>query len=511
MGRWKYSVTVAVLAALVTFWLGAPVNAESLEFYQLDFNLDGTITENSDWGAVDLTFTGSASILYFNLTVDGSWQVQNVPVFSIEGVDVTQTQSFWFDLGNEVGEDVGSLYYAYQLTTDTLGFPPNDSVLASVSDRWIIFYNGIIDDPGDPVPPPAGPMVGGLVEGKPSCVNLGVPNQEQGINECAPAAASNSLKWLNATHGLRMPANAIDIAAMKKACGWTAGGCPYTWGTLKDAYLRANGYPITTRIFNANQIGQICAEMDRNQDVEMTVTGHAVTVVGLAQLADGRWIIIFKDDQKQGQKTGLRTGISIYDPTTGKITAGDLKGRTLHHFVVECPLPKPPGNNFGLFPVDMIPPPETEEPIYVVEYKTPSPDTGDWQDHNYNGILDSCDYIKVHWVRPSEDYCTYDWLHIVGEHIVNLDRIVDDGDGIWSPCDSVYKHFKTPPYTSHTYRYHVERVGKWRGLWVVKQAYDPRVYEIPTLTEWGLIILGVLLLGFITWVFLRRRRAVVCQ
>jgi LPXTG-motif cell wall-anchored protein len=33
--------------------------------------------------------------------------------------------------------------------------------------------------------------------------------------------------------------------------------------------------------------------------------------------------------------------------------------------------------------------------------------------------------------------------------------------------------------------------------------------QIPTLTEWGLIIFGVVLLGFITWVFLRRRRAVV--
>jgi hypothetical protein len=31
---------------------------------------------------------------------------------------------------------------------------------------------------------------------------------------------------------------------------------------------------------------------------------------------------------------------------------------------------------------------------------------------------------------------------------------------------------------------------------------------IPTLTEWGLIIFGVVLLGFITWVFLKRRKAV---
>jgi len=32
---------------------------------------------------------------------------------------------------------------------------------------------------------------------------------------------------------------------------------------------------------------------------------------------------------------------------------------------------------------------------------------------------------------------------------------------------------------------------------------------IPTLTEWGMIIFGVVLLGFITWVFLRRRKAAV--
>ena len=35
------------------------------------------------------------------------------------------------------------------------------------------------------------------------------------------------------------------------------------------------------------------------------------------------------------------------------------------------------------------------------------------------------------------------------------------------------------------------------------------IVPIPTLTEWGLIIFGVVLIGFITYVFLRRRRAVV--
>jgi LPXTG-motif cell wall-anchored protein len=33
------------------------------------------------------------------------------------------------------------------------------------------------------------------------------------------------------------------------------------------------------------------------------------------------------------------------------------------------------------------------------------------------------------------------------------------------------------------------------------------VPAIPTLTEWGLIIFGVVLLGFITWVFFKRKKA----
>ena len=39
-----------------------------------------------------------------------------------------------------------------------------------------------------------------------------------------------------------------------------------------------------------------------------------------------------------------------------------------------------------------------------------------------------------------------------------------------------------------------------------------RTYEcqenIPTLTEWGLIIFGLVLIGFITWVFLKRRKVI---
>jgi hypothetical protein len=42
------------------------------------------------------------------------------------------------------------------------------------------------------------------------------------------------------------------------------------------------------------------------------------------------------------------------------------------------------------------------------------------------------------------------------------------------------------------------------GVFTVSGGGPP---PIPTLTEWGLIIFGTMLLGFITWVFLRRRKA----
>ena len=100
MKQWKEIVTVVVSGALAAFLCGAPANAQTLEFYQLDFDIEGVITLNSDWGVVDLSYIGSSEILYFNLTVNGSWQIQNIPVLSSEGVGYPQTQSFWFDLGN---------------------------------------------------------------------------------------------------------------------------------------------------------------------------------------------------------------------------------------------------------------------------------------------------------------------------------------------------------------------------------------------------------------------------
>jgi hypothetical protein len=46
----------------------------------------------------------------------------------------------------------------------------------------------------------------------------------------------------------------------------------------------------------------------------------------------------------------------------------------------------------------------------------------------------------------------------------------------------------------------------WNGTECPSALHGASPGNIPTLTEWGLIIFGVVLLGFITWVFLRRRK-----
>jgi hypothetical protein len=60
----------------------------------------------------------------------------------------------------------------------------------------------------------------------------------------------------------------------------------------------------------------------------------------------------------------------------------------------------------------------------------------------------------------------------------------------------------------HWYAWRGVEVGNGWGIYGVT-AFMYQRPTIPTLTEWGMIIFGVVLLGFITWVFLRRRRPAV--
>lgn len=148
--------------------------------------------------------------------------------------------------------------------------------------------------------------------------HAGMPDLEQGDNECMPTSAANSLTWLNETHnlGLTMTTEQIrDILKDKNHMKTSA-----RKGTLisnflvgKDKFVNENNLRIVThRIgdFNRPTFADILAEMKKGQDVELGFRytdpfddkryGHMVTLVGLIDLGPfGRGI--WYNDPADGQ------------------------------------------------------------------------------------------------------------------------------------------------------------------------------------------------------------------
>jgi hypothetical protein len=102
---------------------------------------------------------------------------------------------------------------------------------------------------------------------------------------------------------------------------------------------------------------------------------------------------------------------------------------------------------------------------------------------------------------------------------INYDRLTNDiyvkvtekesGDSVCAATVTGYGPF------SGMDRIFMASIGDWACPGSYGEGYIDNVIvtvtenaNIPTLTEWGLIIFGVVLLGFMSWVFLKRRKAV---
>jgi hypothetical protein len=124
---------------------GAPYNAQ-LDFYQIDYDVGGEVITDSAWGSVDLTYDGSSDPLYFNLTVNDTWVIQNVPVLSFVEPGERQTTTFDFNLGVEDGTEVTSIMYDFDLTADELTIKPSEYIMAIVDDGLFAVYTGKLVD-----------------------------------------------------------------------------------------------------------------------------------------------------------------------------------------------------------------------------------------------------------------------------------------------------------------------------------------------------------------------------
>jgi hypothetical protein len=76
--------------------------------------------------------------------------------------------------------------------------------------------------------------------------------------------------------------------------------------------------------------------------------------------------------------------------------------------------------------------------------------------------------------------------------------------------DGVYKGYEIlPPLAEEDDLTNLDLSSQEGSAWFDDVKVVGESAPIPTLTEWGLIIFGVVLVGFITYVFLKRRKAVV--
>ena len=333
-----------------------------LSFFQRNYDINGYIEPNSDWGEVHLTTDGFAGLKYFNLSVGATglttnWQIQNAILFNQANPGTEQTLTFAFDIGNK-GVDVSGISYGYTITDQPLLSPPPITESDPVAEIDYKVYDGFpffnSNSEGLKIPEAVPFQNTGSIKDTASHGIKNMPNQDCGVNECAPVSFSNSLKYLRREHNLTFDSAYASLDSMKKATGFIdATMTAQNYFEKKAEYLKKNNIPITTRKIETTNVFSIQKELDNEQDVEMfvwwftidsvsgdTSTGsHLVNVTNVKKLGGGKYQITAQDDRKQGQAGGTESEPVIYDSASNKFTSGSYTAYNMgiYHFVVECP------------------------------------------------------------------------------------------------------------------------------------------------------------------------------
>lgn len=182
---------------------------QGVSFSQVDFTWLGATTLNSNTGQVDVdiaTLQSSTGILsgFINISTSLGWVVQNLPVFSDFPYPSISTT---FQLSTSSGIDITSLdaFVDFTLTPAT-SFEGGHLTTFPVGDiRFNGEGKGAPVTGGPPAPQPPGVVAfipGGLLQ---VCLQPGHPNVEAANSQCGPAAAANSLQWLEDTYGIVVP------------------------------------------------------------------------------------------------------------------------------------------------------------------------------------------------------------------------------------------------------------------------------------------------------------------
>ncbi len=299
----------------------------SLNFYQISATIDENSNQNSRWGEVAISLPAGNSVRYFNLSVNEQWVLQNVPLTATDDTDIVHAA---FDLGVQSGTPFSRLDFSACLATETKSSKPDFELIAPVESLQHIFNSGLYEFNAE-FNAPLASIIGG--ESSDSASHSGdFPNQECGKNECAPAAASNSIKFLDANSEQDL-SGFDDIDTMKNAMNFN-NGVAADWYNAKDQYMQEDEHPITTTHTTDSDVA-IQAIKD-GKDVEITGGWHVAAVVGITKTSDGKYEIEVVHDKKQGESGGLTKETITYDPGTGKISGspGFFDGGIFRHFTI---------------------------------------------------------------------------------------------------------------------------------------------------------------------------------
>ena len=183
---------------------------------------------------------------------------------------------------------------------------------------------------------------------------LSFPNQDCGLRECAPAAISNSLMFLNAEHNLGWTADQMAIDATKLLTDWRPGGAPghvffVPWWQTKTMLAGMPPYNLNTDVLKddgteADRIDDFCEALEAikmKRDVEFRIDGHVATLMGVIKSTEaGKTMITLTvaHDTVQGAPGGTREEVVLYDPATNTFTGGTwIHGKGEYRLVIEYP------------------------------------------------------------------------------------------------------------------------------------------------------------------------------
>ena len=307
----------------------------NLTFRQMNQNLDGFPHTFSDWGQVELNFTGRTEVLYFNLDVDNQRVIQNVPVTSLEGTGVTQKIYFNIPIG-DYGKPKFNLDYAYSLTTNIFS-----GALSLTSSAPVLVLNtcqnrAIATEPIAYVVPH--PLVGEFVFISAE-MRAGFPNREAEKNQCLPSALHNSLTYLNTNFNLNLDPHLLDLQTINDLVGYQHNvgiNIPRgkTWVEHLKEGLDAMNYPLKTE--ETRSVGVAMAGVRNGYDVEAEYCGHIACVLGIDDLGGGRYAIHVAHDLFQGGAGGLVNETWIHD-TNLNLVFGNTWSHTFKRFLIQSP------------------------------------------------------------------------------------------------------------------------------------------------------------------------------